>query len=136
MNTGIELLFLRGHLTNADLARSLAAVEPSALAAEERLGSSEPPPASGVSGGGADAASAAADAGAFVPEPARYQRLSHGSSWRALAADGEPGGEGYRLGYGNRVANERALRPRWQRGPTDVARNPPVASCLSACTCG
>lgn len=32
MNTGIELLFLRGHLINVDLARSLAAAKPTATA--------------------------------------------------------------------------------------------------------
>lgn len=135
MNTGIELLFLHGHLTNADLARSLAAADPTAIAPKERLGLSELPPASNANGRVADAAPAAADAGAIMPEPARYRHAIHGSSW-AFAADGEQADEGYRHGYGNRVANERALRPHWQRGPAGAASKPQVPSCLSACACG
>ncbi len=135
MNTGIELLFLRGHLINVDLARSLAAAEPTASAPTERPGSCELLPTPIAHGDLADAVPPAADAGAIAPEPARNRPPILGLSW-AFAADGEHAGEGYRRGYGNRVANERALRPRWQRGPAGAASKPKVPSCLSACACG
>lgn len=50
-------------------------------------------------------------------------------------------GEDYRQGFGNRIANERALRPRWhgRPGPAITARPAPgpgagtAAPCLAGC---
>lgn len=49
--------------------------------------------------------------------------------------------DGYRSGYGNRPANERALRPRWQHGPARSAparrattpQAGPASPCFGAC---
>lgn len=49
--------------------------------------------------------------------------------------------EGYRQGFGNRVANERALRPRWQHGPdhaigawqTPATGADSARACLAGC---
>jgi hypothetical protein len=125
MNAWSQLLFLRGHITNADLARSLAAAERRQAQPLDHAGAPGRPAAS-------DASPTMRSVGAISPKPAPEQRPRW---WSAAASrfEGEPANEGYRHGYGNRIANERALRPRWQRGPALAPCHEATLPCLSAC---
>ena len=125
MNAWSQLLFLRGHIINTDLARSLTAAERRQV---RPMDHTDAPAAS-------DASPTEPGFGANPPTPAPEPRPG-GWSASALRLEGEPVNEGYRHGYGNRIANERALRPRWQRGPALAPRHDATLPCLSACACG
>lgn len=128
MNAWSQLLFLRGHIINTDLARSLTAAERRQAHPLDHAGAPGGPAAS-------DASPTMRSVGAISPKAAPEHRPRW---WSASASrfEGEPANEGYRHGYGNRIANERALRPRWQRGPALAACNEATLPCLSACACG
>lgn len=116
MSTWSDLLFLRGHVINPELARSLAApTRPDLLL--HTLGTDaevESPERTSAADGGA------APARSFLV-PRFYRELS---------------GEGYAHGFGNRVANERSLRPRWQKGPVAPGRRQPIGPALVESACG
>lgn len=125
MNAWSQLLFLRGHIINTDLARSLTAAERRQVRPMDHTGAPAP----------SDASPQSPSIGANPPMPAP-ERRPRGQSASASRFEGEPANEGYRHGYGNRIANERALRPRWQRGPALAPCHEATLPCLSACACG
>lgn len=129
MSNAIGLLFLHGHITNLALVRALTTPTTTAANADPRFPGSTP-----------------ALPEAIVLHDAAESRRAH-QPLSYLEADhigAAPGADGYRHGFGNRVASERAWRPRWQRGPGDtgrgralvIARREQALQCASACACG